>query len=131
MPRLTTTWILCLGLAVTRLLGLHIHVCAGLEFTTHAHEAPHYADVGLLFDTPHDADHADDRELDPTGVTSTARVMVGDADQTALPPNPEWVMAASDGAIVLPGSRAPPAQQPPHPDYFTPPKRGPPTTLVT
>lgn len=126
MKRLPSIWLLCLGLLLTRLLGVHVHACSGLEDAAHEHEAPHYADSGLLFGEFHHDDHGDKLELDLTGAVGAVPPPLTLAVDPALPA-PDWPQLAVVSRwqrIVQP--RGPPVAIAPRPKYLAPPLRGPP-----
>jgi len=62
MHRGLTLWLICLTLIATRVMGLHLHACAGLE-PGRDHVQSHFADNGLLFGEHHSEDDGDDVEL--------------------------------------------------------------------
>ncbi|MDZ4078472.1 hypothetical protein [Hydrocarboniphaga sp.] len=130
MSRLTATWMFCLGLVLTRVLGVHIHVCSGLEQQPTAHEQPHYADAGLLFGESHDSDHADDRELE-LAVMAGNSVSDVDLESVALPCPDRATLSTATGwlSVLLP--QGPPTSALPRPSNFTPPSRGPPSISLT
>ena len=130
MSRLIATWMFCLGLVVTRLLGVHVHVCAGLEQQPSAHEQPHYADAGLLFGESHDSDHADDREVDLVAAIASS-LSFADVDLVALPGVDRLSLSAAAGWLSTLVPQGPPASALARPSYFTPPLRGPPSISLT
>lgn len=130
MSRTPAVWMLVVGLVLTRLLGVHIHTCAGLEGTTHPHEAPHFADSGLIFGESHDADHADDREVDLALATIASKVQLT-ADDPALVAPTNLALSGSIGWLTARTVRGPPLATVTRPDYFSPPLRGPPSHSLT
>lgn len=128
MSRLIATGLFCLGLVVTRLLGVHLHVCAGLEHVAEAHEQPHYADAGLLFGESHDSDHADDREVELAAAVASVHL---DFDAVVLPGPDRLTLSAVTGWLSSIVPQGPPAAEPSRPLYFTPPLRGPPSIFLT
>jgi len=128
MPRQTAIWMLCLGLALTRLLGLHAHACAGLEGAGHEHEAPHYADAGFLFGEFHAGDHPDNLELELSAAVSPAKFQFDlTGDDPALPVVDELNLVASSGWLTVRAPRGPPENHETRPSRFAPPLRGPPS----
>ncbi|WP_341918542.1 hypothetical protein [Hydrocarboniphaga effusa] len=130
MSRLIATWMFCLGLVITRLLGVHVHVCAGLEQQPGGHEQPHYADAGLLFGESHDSDHADDREVDLVASIASSPSFA-DLDPVALPGPDRLTLSAAAGWLSSIVPQGPPATAAVRPSYFTPPLRGPPSISLT
>jgi hypothetical protein len=130
MSRLTATWIFCIGLVLTRVLGVHLHVCAGTEQQPAAHEQPHYADAGLLFGESHDSDHADDRELE-LAVMAANSVSDVDFDVVALPGPDRLTLSTATGWLTSLLPQGPPTSAAPRPSNFTPPSRGPPSISLT
>jgi hypothetical protein len=128
MPRLTAIWFLCLGLGLTRLLGLHAHACAGLEGAGHEHEAPHYADAGFLFGEFHAGDHPDNLELELSSALPSAKFQFDlSLDDPALPESRQLNPVASSGWLTVRAPRGPPEAHEARPDHFAPPLRGPPS----
>jgi hypothetical protein len=126
--RLPAIYLLCIGLVLTRLLGLHVHACADLESAGHEHDAPHYADSGFLFSEFHEGDHADHLELGLSAVLSpTKRWRVLERDQTALSGFSEVHPLDALGWRTVHIPRAMLAVRTVRPPYFAPPLRGPPT----
>lgn len=128
MSRPIAIWMFCLSLVLTKLLGVHLHICAGLEQQAGAHEQPHYADAGLLFGEAHDGDHGDDREVELAVVIANAH---GDADPIALPGPDRPSLSATSGWLSTLLPQGPPAALPARPSHFTPPLRGPPSISLT
>jgi hypothetical protein len=128
MSRLIATWMFCLGLVVTRILGVHLHVCAGLEYAPSAHEQPHYADAGLLFGESHGNDRADDREVELAAAIASAHA---DFDPVALPGPDRLTLSTTTGWLSTLVPQGPPSAAPPRPLYLTPPSRGPPSIFLT
>lgn len=128
MTRLPAIWLLCFGLVLTRLLGLHAHACAGLEAAGHEHEAPHYADAGFLFGEFHAGDHADHLELELSAALSPAKLTIAlSSDEPALPTTAELHPVAASGWLSVRIPRGPPDAHETRPAHFAPPLRGPPT----
>jgi hypothetical protein len=128
MIRLPAIWLLCLGLVLTRLLGLHAHACAGLEGAAHEHEAPHYADAGFLFGEFHVDDHPDNLELELSAALSPAKFQFDlSADEHALPAADISDPAASLRWLTVRAPRGPPDAHETRPAHFAPPLRGPPS----
>jgi hypothetical protein len=130
MSRAPAVWMLVVGLVLTRLLGVHIHTCAGLEGTTHPHEAPHFADSGLIFGESHDADHADDREVDLALATLTAKVQLL-SDEPGIVAAADLSLSGSVGWLTARTVRGPPVVVATRPDFLSPPLRGPPALSLT
>lgn len=131
MPRHTAIWMLCLGLVLTRLLGLHAHACAGLDSAGHEHEAPHYADAGFLFGEFHTGDDADHLELELSAAVSGAKFALdlGD-DDPALAVAGDLSTVASSGWLTVRVPRGPPDAHETRPSHFAPPLRGPPSNSL-
>ncbi len=131
MIRLPAIWLLCFGLVLTRLLGLHVHACAGLEGAGHEHEAPHYADAGFLFGEIHAADHSDNLELELSAALSPAKFQLDlNADEPALPAADIADHVASSGWLTVRVPRGPPDAHETRPPHFAPPLRGPPSNSL-
>lgn len=122
-------WLLCLSLAVTRLLGLHLHACAGLEPVpplAGLHAPSHLADAGLLFGEDHADDHADGVEIGQSAALSGNLAQLG---AELLLPGVAWVSLPLTRAGWL-SVRAP--RGPPPVSFYRlplslpPPLRGPP-----
>lgn len=121
-------WLLCFGLVLTQLLGLHAHACAGLEVADHEHEAPHYADAGFLFGEFHAGDHPDNLELELSASPPTAKFLLDlSADEPALRPADIAGGVAASGWRTVGVPRGPPDQHASRPFRFVPPLRGPPS----
>jgi hypothetical protein len=121
-------WLLCLGLALTRMLGLHAHACAGLESAGHEHEAPHYADAGLLFGEFHVDDHPDNLELELSAALSPAQFQLDlSADEPVLHSADIADPVAASGGLTVLTARGPPDAHETRPPHFAPPLRGPPS----
>jgi len=127
MLRLPAIWLLCLGLVLTRLLGLHVHACAGIEGTPHDHEQAHVADSGLLFGEVHKQDHKDNVELKAPAVVASAQFFLDASDDPVLPAADLSPTPLTSGWMTVRTSRGPPAARETRPAYFVPPLRGPPT----
>lgn len=125
MSRKPYLWLVCISLVLTRLLGVHVHSCAGLEGTPHQHESAHYADNGLLFGEHHVGDHADNHESELTALVSSAKAKLAFGDGSALPAPDRLVVAAARGSMVG-AARGPPVLDADRPRYRQPPLRGPP-----
>jgi|GEM_PF-1706455 len=121
-------WVIVLSLVLTRLTGLHLHACAGVEAGVQ-HAGTHYADNGFLFGDHHSEDDGDDREVELVAVMP-AKIDGDSVDMTALLPTPLGVPEASTRLLTLVSPRGPPAAWPTHPPHFTPPQQGPPTSLA-
>lgn len=121
-------WIVVLSLVLTRLTGLHLHACAGVESGA-GHATAHYADNGFLFGEHHAEDDGDDSEVDlVTAMASKVQIDLGDF-VTPIPTRPELVSnAARLLSVVAP--RGPPSAFPRQPPHFTPPPQGPPISLA-
>jgi len=121
-------WMICLSLVFTRLVGLHLHACAGVEAGV-SHAGTHYADNGFLFGDHHSEDDGDDREVELVAVMP-AKIEGDGVDLTVLLPTPLVITVASTRLLALVSPRGPPAVWPAHPPHFTPPPQGPPTSLA-
>ncbi len=128
MIRPPTTWLLCLGLVLTQLLGLHAHACAGLEVADHELEAPHYADAGFLFGEIHVDDHPDNLELELSATLSPAKFQLDlSADEPTLCATDIADSVAPSGWLTVRAPRGPPNTHETRPPHFAPPLRGPPS----
>lgn len=125
MRKGVSLWLIVLSLVFTRLVGLHLHACAGLESGT-AHAGTHYADNGFLFGDFHVEDDGDDTEMEiVTLATPSVHFDLGDLT-AAIPASPVLVTTATRLLTVI-APRGPPASLPSHPPHFAPPLRGPPS----
>lgn len=123
-----TFWLICISLVFTRLLGLHLHACAGLE-TGVNHTGTHYADNGFMFGDHHSEDDTDVRELElAAAVVST--ISIDPADLIAPLPVQTHQLSSAEQLKTLVAPRGPPAAWSGHPPYFTPPTHGPPNSLA-
>lgn len=121
-------WAICLSLLFTRLVGLHLHACAGVE-AAGQHAGTHYADNGFLFGDQHGEDDSDDREVQWVAVLgSLAKVVF--ADQAAPLPARPTVAPAVPPSIIEAIPRGPPLHRAVRPSHFAPPLRGPPTSFA-
>jgi len=120
-------WLLCFCLVLTRLLGLHVHACAGIEGTPHQHEPAHYADSGLLFGEFHAGDHADNLELNLVAAIPAIKLTLDGSDGLVLPTMDRTFVPAIAGWMTIRVPRGPPAGPETRPAYFVPPLRGPPS----
>lgn len=129
MSRSPATWILVAGLVLSRLLGLHVHACSGIESVPQAHEEPHVADLGLLFGESHQGDHADNQELEISAASVPAKLgsVLGSGLDLSTPPTERFQVAAATGWLTTRVPRGPPIANPPRPDFFKPAPRGPPS----
>lgn len=130
MLRLPSIWLLCLGLVFTRLLGLHVHACAGIEGEPHQHEPTHYADSGFLLGEFHAQDHGDNVELDLVAVVQSVQIPPDVADDPALPVSDFSPAPAATGWMTVRTPRGPPAVHVTRPANFAPPLRGPPSNSL-
>lgn len=131
MIRPSAIWLLCFGLVLTRLLGLHAHACAGLEGAGHEHEAPHYADAGFLFGESHAGDHADHLELELSAALSPTKFPLDlGVDEPALPTSTGLNVVAASGWLSDRVPRGPPVAHETRPAHFAPPLRGPPLNFL-
>ena len=127
MFRASAISMLVLGLVLTRLLGLHLHACAGIEDLGHVHEKPHYADIGLVFGEAHSDDHPDNLEVDLSATALPAKVFVSSLDDLVVfQPAELSVPTPVSGWLTVRVPRGPPVLHPSRPDFFTPALRGPP-----
>jgi len=127
MKRTPFFWMLCLSLVLTRLLGVHVHSCAGIEGKPHHHEPTHYADSGLVFGENHSADHGDNLESDLAGAIAPAKGTIDFHDDAALPAWDRLTVAGAAGWLTVRAARGPPTTVTRRPTYFAPPLRGPPS----
>ena len=127
MLRLPSIWLLCFGLVLTRLLGVHVHACSGIEGTPHQHEPTHYADSGFLFGEFHAQDHGDNLELDLTAAVPIVQIPFDVSDDPALPASDRSPAPAATGWMTVRTPRGPPAAPDTRPANFAPPLRGPPS----
>lgn len=121
-------WVICLSLVFTRLVGLHLHACAGVEAGVQ-HAGTHYADNGFLFGDHHSEDDGDDREVELVAVLGSMAKVTSPDLATPLPSSPTVAPAATLLLTVV-APRGPPPRIAAHPAYFTPPLRGPPISLA-
>jgi hypothetical protein len=121
-------WVICLSLVFTRLVGLHLHACAGVEAGVE-HAGTHYADNGFLFGDHHSEDDGDDREVQfVAALSSLTKIAV--SDLAAPLPAPPTVVATATVLLTVAAPRGPPLSIAAHPPHFTPPLRGPPASLA-
>lgn len=130
MARRPSIWLLCLGLLLTKLLGVHVHACSGIEGAGHEHEAPHYADSGLLFGEVHREDHGDRLELDLTGAVGSGPLPLTLGLDPALPAPDGPLLALADRWQCAVQPRGPPLSIARCTQYLAPPLRGPPHSLA-
>jgi hypothetical protein len=118
-------WMICFSLIAARVLGLHLHVCDGIESGA-AHAGSHLADNGFLFGEYHVQDDGDDQEVDVVAAVAPTQFQFDLGDLVA--PIPSTVVLVSSVAELLTvlAPRGPPAL-PTHPLHFVPPLRGPPS----
>ena len=121
-------WAICLSLVFTRLAGLHLHACAGVEATGQP-AGTHYADNGFLFGDHHSEDDSDDREVQWLAVPGSM-AKVAFADQAAPLPARLVVASAAPHSIIEAIPRGPPPHVLAHPPHFAPPLRGPPISFA-
>lgn len=121
-------WMICLSLVFTRLLGLHLHACAGVEAGVQ-HTGTHYADNGFLFGEHHSEDGSDDREVQFVAVTSS-KTAFDLPDLEASIPSLSPVPSTAERLLTTAAPRGPPLALPAHPPHFAPPLRGPPSSLA-
>lgn len=130
MLRQPATLLLVLGLVLTRLVGLHVHSCTGVELASHQHETPHLADGGFFFGEFHANDHQDNQESNLSAVQTASKFTVSEPDLVAPPPVDRLTVAQTSGWLTVQSARGPPATHPRSPEHFTPPLRGPPHSLA-
>ena len=122
-------WMICLSLIAARLVGLHLHVCDGVESGV-AHAGSHLADNGFLFGEYHAQDDGDDEEVDVVTAIAQAQFQLDLGDlSAAIPASPMLVPTATQLLSVI-APRGPPSSRPFHPPHFAPPLRGPPQNAV-
>ena len=118
-------WVIVLSLVLTRLTGLHLHACAGVESGA-GHATAHYADNGFFFGEHHAEDDSDDNEVDyVTAVASKVQIDLDDF-VTPIPTHPELVYTAKR-LLSVAAPRGPPSTFSTHSPHFVPPLRGPPS----
>lgn len=127
MLRIPSIWLLCLGLVLTRLLGLHVHACSGIEGSPHQHEATHYADSGFVFGESHAGDDADNLELDLASAIPVAQIPFDSSVDPVLPTTNQTFVPTASGWMTVRTPRGPPAAREIRPVHFAPPLRGPPS----
>ena len=121
-------WLICFSLVFTRLVGLHLHACAGVEAGVE-HAGTHYADNGFFFGDHHSEDDSDDREVEFVAVPSSMVKLAFSDVATPLPAAPS-VVPATAVLLTVAAPRGPPLRIAAHPPHFTPPLRGPPISLA-
>lgn len=121
-------WVICLSLVFTRLVGLHLHACAGVEAGV-KHAGTHYADNGFLFGDHHSEDDGDDREVQFVAVLGSM-AKVGFSDLSTPLPAPHAVIPVAKVLLTVAAPRGPPQRIAAHPPHFTPPLCGPPISLA-
>lgn len=127
MIRLPAIWLLCFGLVLTRLLGMHAHACAGFDTASQSHEAPHYADAGILFGESHADDHSDNLEIKLAAVPAAKFKRELDLGDHEVPVSSDLITITAPGWMTVRAPRGPPEVRESRPDYFVPPLRGPPS----
>lgn len=118
-------WLIVISLSLTRLLGLHLHACAGIEAGV-AHAGTHFADSGFLFGDHHVEDDGDDSEINFVAVPSGTVYFDADNLVAAIPASPQLTTTAQR-LLTLIAPCGPPSALPSHPPHFAPPLRGPPS----
>lgn len=129
MRKGVTFWLVCLSLVLTRLVGLHLHACAGVEAGV-SHAGTHYADNGFLFGDHHAEDDGDDREIDLVALTAS-KPAPDFADLIALIPAAPAVVSDAERLLTVVAPRGPPPPRSSRPPHFAPPLRGPPENSLT
>lgn len=118
-------WMICFSLIAARVVGLHLHVCDGIEKGV-AHAGTHFADNGFVFGDHHAEDDGDDEEVDIASALLPSVPPLDFGDLVApIPASPVLVSTAAQLLTVL-APRGPPSALPAHPPHFAPPLRGPP-----
>lgn len=132
MLRLPSIWLLCFGLVLSRLLGMHVHACAGIEGTPHQHQPTHYADNGFFFGEVHAYDHSDNLELDLAAAVASSQIPLplDSSDDPTLPASDRSLVPAATGWMTVRVPRGPPAAHASRPTHFAPPLRGPPSNSL-
>ena len=126
MRRHLALWMICLTLVAVRVLGLHLHVCDGVESGA-AHAGAHYADNGFLFGEYHAEDDGDDVEMDAVTAIASSPFQLDLGDQVALIPASPVLLPSAERLLTVVSARGPPSDSPSHLPYFVPPLRGPPS----
>lgn len=125
MRRGLALWLICLSLISARVLGLHLHVCEGVE-TGVAHAGTHFADNGLLFGDYHAQDDADDQEVEIALGIAPTPVHFELLDLSVPIPAVPAVRSTAEQLLTTLSPRGPPAALPGLPPHFVPPLRAPP-----
>lgn len=119
-------WIICFSLIAARIMGLHLHVCDGIESGA-AHAGSHLADNGFLFGEYHAQDDGDDQEVDVVAVVAQAQFQLDLGDLiTPIPVSPALASITAQLSTSM-APRGPPSALPAQPPHFAPPLRGPPS----
>lgn len=124
MHRGLTLWLICLTLIATRVMGLHLHACAGLE-PGRDHAQSHFADNGLLFGEHHSQDDGDDVEL-KIAAALAAKLSAKLVDAGIALPVAFLMLEAPRTVLAVRSARAPPVAHARRAYRFSPPLRGPP-----
>jgi len=122
-------WMICISLIAARVVGLHLHVCDGVESGV-AHAGSHLADNGFLFGEYHAQDDGDDQELDVVTAIAQAQFQLDLGDLPAQIPAAPVLVAAARQLLSILAPRGPPSALLTHPPHFAPPLRGPPASLA-
>lgn len=118
-------WMICFSLIAARIMGLHLHVCDGLEKGV-AHAGSHLADNGFLFGDYHAQDDGDDQDVDVVAAIAQAQFQLDFSDLVAPIPAIPALPATAQQLLTVIAPRGPPSAQPAVPPHFAPPLRGPP-----
>ena len=121
-------WLLCLSLVSARIIGLHLHACAGIESGTN-HSVMHFADNGFLFGDYHAQDDGDDQEIDLVAAPISLSHFNLDDRVAIIPAQPVMVSTIKRLLTVL-APNGPPLTLASRPPYFSPPLRGPPAHFL-
>lgn len=129
MRRGLALWLICFSLISARVLGLHLHVCDGVESGV-AHAGSHFADNGFLFGDYHTQDDGDDQEVEVAVGVAPAQLQLDFNDLTAPIPAAPVVLSNAEQLLSVLAPRGPPTTLPALPPHFVPPLRGPPANSL-
>ncbi|TAM26608.1 MAG: hypothetical protein EPN60_10110 [Nevskiaceae bacterium] len=129
MRRSLALWMICLTLVSARVLGLHLHVCDGVESGV-AHAGAHYADNGFLFGEYHAEDDGNDVEVDVVTAIAASPFHLDLGDLVSPIPASPVLVSTVERLLTVVAPRGPPSARPSQPPHFAPPLRGPPSHFV-
>ncbi len=121
-------WVICLSLVLTRLVGLHLHACDGIEAGA-KHAGTHLADNGFLFGEHHSEDDGDDREVEVAAVVAS-KILVHLPDLAAPRPAALTLDPLAERLLTVVSARGPPLSRDTLRSHLTPPLRGPPSSVA-